>query len=81
MSAGLQTPLVQELEVKSMKHIHNSQTHVQFISHFITHKYWYALGPTYNEHFDAWKSAHSSRVFIVTELFNIVVNEMVSGWH
>ena len=53
MSPGLQTPLLQELEVKSMKHIHNSEKNVQFMSHLIKHIYLYALGATYNEQFDA----------------------------
>ena len=39
------------------------------------------LGPVYNEHFNACKSACCSWVLIVTELFNIVVNEMVSAPH
>ena len=39
------------------------------------------LGPAYNEHFDSYKSAHSSQVLVVTEHFNIVVNEIVSAWH
>ena len=41
----------------------------------------HTLGPAYNEHFNAWKSARCSRVLVVTELFNIGVNEMVSAWH
>ena len=39
------------------------------------------LGPTYNEHFNAWKSARCSWVLVVTELFNIAVNEMVTAQH
>ena len=39
------------------------------------------LDPAYNEHFNARKSAHCSRVLIVTKLFNIAVNEMVSARH
>ena len=46
-----------------------------YISDLIT------LGPAYNKHFNAWKSARCSRVLIVTELFNIAINEMVSAWH
>ena len=33
----------------------------------------YTLGPAYNEQIDAKKTAHCSRVLIVTELFNIAV--------
>ena len=39
------------------------------------------LGPAYNERFNAWKSVRCSRVFVVTELFNIAVNEMVLAQH
>ena len=39
----------------------------------------FTLGPAYNEHFNAWKSARCSWVLVVTKLFNIVVNEMVSA--
>ena len=42
---------------------------------------WYTLGPAYNEHFGAWKSARCSRVLVVAKLFNIVVSEMVSAQH
>ena len=33
------------------------------------------LGPAYNEHFNAQKSARSNWVLVVTELFNTVVND------
>ena len=33
------------------------------------------LGPAYNEYFNAQRSASSKRVLLVTELFNIVVND------
>ena len=39
------------------------------------------LGPAYNKHFNARKSARCSQVLVVTELFNIAVNEMVSAQH
>ena len=39
------------------------------------------LGPAYNEQFDGQKDGRSSRVLVVTELFNIVGNEMVSAWY
>ena len=35
------------------------------------------LGPAYNENFEAAEWARSSRLFIVTELFDTVVNERV----
>ena len=33
------------------------------------------LGPTYNEQFDAQNCSRSSRVFVVTEIFNTAVKE------
>ena len=35
----------------------------------------YILGPAYNGQSDAQTSGHSSRVFVVTELFNSVANQ------
>ena len=42
-----------------------------------THFFEYTLGPAYNEHFNSQKSARSNRVLVVTELFNIVVNDRI----
>ena len=50
------------------------------LQHFVCTFPFNTLGPAYNEQFGTQKCAHSSRVFVITELSNIVINDMVSAY-